>query len=334
MIKITLLMIISFFSNQIFAANGDVNYTYTAKDKKTTLLLANASLQAYQAFDKSNPEQCQKSRIEVTELAGYEFVTCWQAHNFIKRRSPKSEVFGVVFRTRSAPYRYIFSFRGTSSNANIISDIQTRKVPFSAIDKSIPINRRVQVHKGIFNSYAQKSRRNNKPSMREQLFALIDQYQASSKPISQLLITGHSLGAGLSTFFTLDLALIRPQIATLNINFASPKVGNRAFVYFYEKKTKARTLRVVNSFDAVPCAPKVAYAQTPSAYLLGFYQLSGKTKKKGVHTLKHYVEVLNCANQSKKGICEKTLTVNNEGKTTSLYSEKGNPRLLCKVYSG
>ncbi|MCK5902113.1 MAG: lipase family protein [Cocleimonas sp.] len=328
--KITPFIIIYFFSSHLFAAGG-AHYTYTAQNNKNTVVLANASLQAYQAFDKANPEQCQPSRIDLKQLAGYEFVTCWKAPNFIKRRTPKSEIFGVVFRTRSAPYRYIFSFRGTNSKANIINDIRTRKVHFTAFGKKIPIKRRVLVHKGIFNTYAQKSKHNQMLSMREQLFTLIDQYQTSNKPISQLYLTGHSLGAALSTLFTLDLALVRPKLPVININFASPKVGNRAFVHFYQQQVKTKTLRVVNHFDIVPCTPKVAYTHTPYAYLLGFYQASGSTQKKGTHALKHYIAVLNCANHSEKGVCEKTLKVMSEGKTISLQSEKGNAQMLCKL---
>ncbi len=333
--KIIILVLISLlFSSIVFANNEDINYIYTSINKQTTLL-ANASLQAYQAFDKSDPERCQESNIDVKQLPGFEFVECWQAHNLIKRRSHKIEVFGVIFRTKLAPYTYLFAFRGTSSTANIISDIRTRKVPFTAFNKKIHIGSNVLVHKGIFKNYSQSSKNTN--SMRDQLFSLIDQYQSSAKPINKLLITGHSLGAALSTLFTLDIALARAEISTLNINFASPKVGNSDFVNFYQQQTpqqniETRSLRVVNSFDIVPCTPKVAYSHTPNAYLLSFYQyqLRSRRKKKGVHSLLNYIEVLRCANQSNNGICNKIIKVQDQQKTIRIRSKKGDLKVFCK----
>lgn len=337
--KIIILVLISqLFSSIVFANNEDINYIYTSKNNlQTILLLANASLQAYQAFDKSDPERCQKSNIDVKQLPGFEFVECWQAHNSIKRRTNKIEVFGVIFRTKLAPYTYLFAFRGTSSKANVISDIRTRKVPFTAFNKKIHIGSNVLVHKGIFKNYSQRSKKYNTDSMRDQLFSLIDKYQSSAKPINKLLITGHSLGAALSTLFTLDIALARPEISTLNINFASPKVGNSDFVNFYQQQTpqqnlETRTLRVVNSFDIVPCTPKVAYSHTPNAYLLSFYQyqLRSRRKKKGVHSLRNYIGVLRCANQSKNGICNKIIKVQDQQKTIRIRSKKGDLKVFCK----
>ena len=50
------------------------------------------------------------------------------------------------------------------------------------------------------------------PSMQRQVSALLDRYAASDHPIFELWITGHSLGAALSTLFALDVALCRPAI--------------------------------------------------------------------------------------------------------------------------
>jgi hypothetical protein len=96
--------------------------------------------------------------------------------------------------------------------------------------------------------------------LHHQLFGLVDKYQASDKPISQLHITGHSLGSALSELFTLDMAQCRPEIVALNINYACPRVGEKGFVNFYEgqklqQDPATQTLRVQNSYDVVPCAP-------------------------------------------------------------------------------
>lgn len=307
-----------------------VKYSYTDTNKPITLLLANASFQAYQVFNKDKPEECQQVSIE--QLPNYEFVECWKGNSFINTRSPKTEIAGAVFRTKSAPYTYIFAFRGTSTKADAVSDIRTRKIPFSSMNKNIHINNNIRVHNGFFSNYANDSRRHNMESMRDQLFKIIDKYQRSEKPINELLITGHSLGAALSTLFTLDVALVHPQISTKAINFASPKVGNRHFVKFYQQQTKQiETLRVVNSFDFVPCTPKLAYEHTEKSYLLGFYENEKKTKRKGVHTMLNYAQVLNCANQSKSGVCSQIIDINSEGDVIQIHSEKGSMKNLCKT---
>ena len=94
--------------------------------------------------------------------------------------------------------------------------------------------------------------------------------------MTRVLVTGHSLGAGLATLHSLDLethllprldarraarercfgrALAGPRVPTRETyTFASPRVGDRTFAKWYEDKVR-RSFRVVLDGDLVTNAP-------------------------------------------------------------------------------
>jgi hypothetical protein len=169
------------------------------------------------------------------------------------------ECYGVVFRSQTAPYTYIFAFRGTSSTLDILDDLGVESKFFTPHDTPVmPVPGDVEVESGFFDVYCESD--GDTPSMQQQMFGLIDTFNASDKPIGQLYITGHSLGSAVCELFTLDVALSRPEVNASNYNYACPRVGNREFVSFYEKQAaqldpQTRTLRIQNTYDKVPCVP-------------------------------------------------------------------------------
>ena len=159
----------------------------------------------------------------------------------------------------------MFAFRGTASPEDFGMDLGYRGHAFVPFGPSVPgpggavpdVPAGVLVEAGFWDAYTTGD--GTIPSMRQQVFTLLDSYAAPGKPI-ELWITGHSLGAALSTLFALDVALCRPEIAASLVNFASPRVGNAAFVEFYqqqpaEQAEATRTLRVQNVLDVVPDLP-------------------------------------------------------------------------------
>ena len=151
------------------------------------------------------------------------------------------------------------------------------------------------------------------------------------------MITGHSLGAALSEVFTLDLALSRPSIIALNINYACPRVGNSDFVNLYEQQPAqrnpgTRTLRVQNSYDKVPCVPPedLGYQHLPTSYLVAFYGegLLHELNLLDRHSSQNYSAVLNCAAGSNEGMCinNKLLVPANGYNVTS---EQPDPEKVC-----
>lgn len=76
----------------------------------------------------------------------------------------------------------------------------------------------------------------------------------------KLYVTGHSIGAALSTLFAFRAAYdsIIPNKPVVNITFASPYVGNWEFRNHFrelERQGKIRHLRVSNQDDVVPLTP-------------------------------------------------------------------------------
>ena len=277
-------------------------------DQARVLLLINASLQAYQAFDEATPQVCQVKKIEAPE--GYELVESWSGVDSVFGDDKRIECYGVVFRSRAAPYRYIFAFRGTSSFLGILDDLGAEKSKFEPYEQRVALPDGLLVEAGFHSVYVESDAQ--VPSMQQQLFALIDRFQASEQPINELLITGHSLGSALCELFTLDIALSRPKLRAINVNYACPRVGNASFVEFYQsqaaqQQAETRTLRVQNTFDKVPLVPlkEMDFAHISPAYLIAFHKEGwlGKLNFIDCHSSENYSAVLQAASDSYHGVC-------------------------------
>ncbi len=81
--------------------------------------------------------------------------------------------------------------------------------------------------------------------------ALLEQADKNGKTI---WITGHSLGGGLAHIAAMRAAQEGIRVAGI-YTFASPRVGDPAFVKAFEKAYHGRSFRVVNANDLVPHVP-------------------------------------------------------------------------------
>ncbi|MEW8028179.1 MAG: lipase family protein [Candidatus Thiodiazotropha sp.] len=283
-------------------------------------LLIDCCIQAYNAFSGSNGSQCKPARVTAPE--GFDLLDCWSGLDAVFGRDKTVETYGLVFRSTNAPWRYVFAFRGTDSALDMLDDCGVEPQPFVPFESNVGVPADVRVESGFNDIYT--SGDGTIDPMQRQLFALIDKYQASTKPVSEIYVTGHSLGAALSQLFTLDLAISRPAIPTVNINFASPRVGNGAFVSFFAENSPYPILRVQNTHDAVPHLPpgELGFKHTPSVYLIAFYSTDtlGKIDLKASHSSINYKAVIACAGENGAGVCtNKHLSV--DGKK-SICSER------------
>lgn len=310
-------------------------------DPSLASLLIDASIESYYALDPHAPAKCNPRN--VTPPAGYDLVDCWTGIDTVFSILNQAECFGVVFRSQSAPYTYIFSFRGTYSMLDVFEDggfwEQEYFVPFQASPSP-----EAKIARGFWSIYSTAV--SGTPSMQEQLFGLLDKYHGSAWPIHRLLITGHSLGAALCELFTLDLALSDYQdIAYSNYNYAGPQVGNPAYAELYdsqprEKDPATQTLRIQNTYDMVPCSPPnlplfPVYQHVGIAYLIAFYN-----KNAGwldpyallyAHQALNYQAVLACAFGSEGTVCiNDNLLVPGDGET--LVSLQPEPSTLCELF--
>jgi triacylglycerol lipase len=99
-----------------------------------------------------------------------------------------------------------------------------------------------KVHDGIIKAYG---------GMRQSLLEVL----SSVNPRKELFLTGHSVGAALVTFASLDIMAKTPFKAPRVYTYGSPRVGDRDFVRAYNKALAARSFRIVNTSDAIVSLP-------------------------------------------------------------------------------
>ncbi len=274
-------------------------------------LLIDASIQAYRAFS-STP-------VSTAAPDGYETLKTWQGVDALFGKDKHVETYGIVFRSLETPNRYVFAFRGTASPEDLGLDLGCRGHAFVPFGPSVPgpggavpdVPAGVLVEAGFWDAYTTATATTK--SMQQQVFTLLDGYAASGQPI-ELWITGHSLGAALSTLFALDVALCRPEISASHVNFASPRVGNAAFVEFYqqqpaEQAEATRTLRVQNVLDRVPDLPPehLGYRHVSDVTLIEFHKHETLPLDPDFvvhrHAAANYQAVVQCAAASPDGVC-------------------------------
>lgn len=139
---------------------------------------------------------------------------------------------------------HVLSFEGTQDVNDFIIDLQIAKlIPY----KSHPT---AKVHSGFWKAYK---------SISSELFPLL-------KGIDHLVITGHSLGAGISTICALDIV---EELSIQNITittFGSPRVGNNDYAELFNQNVP-NSFRVTHGQDPVVHLPPV---------LLGFEHVSNE----------------------------------------------------------
>ncbi len=280
-------------------------------DWNRVCLLIDASIQAYRAFG-GTPAPAAPD--------GYEIVDTWKGVDAAFGKDKRAEIYGLVLRSRTAPHRYVFAFRGTASYSDLIDDLGVERRQFAPAGPTAPtepanvphVPADVLVHGGFWDIYT--TRDGDTPAMQQQVFKLLDGYVASDKPVHELWITGHSLGAALSTLFALDVALSRPEIAASHVNFASPRVGNATFVEFYQQQAAQRddarrTLRVQNVLDWVPDLPPqdCGYRHVSEVTLIEFRKHEMVSLDPDFivhrHAAANYQAVVQCAAASPSGVC-------------------------------
>lgn len=140
-------------------------------------------------------------------------------------------------------------FIGTNSAAELKSDVQFHQVPPTQLNNYID---GVLVHRGFYNIYL---------SIRDQLW---NWWNANSSWVNTLYITGHSLGAALSSICCFDFARVfgcDPSICSryiVHYSFAPPRSGNPRYAREFNM-IMPTSLRVNNTCDIVPQLPPAAW---------------------------------------------------------------------------
>jgi hypothetical protein len=201
------------------------------------------------------------------------FVKPWRAvtiEEFEDRFQNKELVYSVIKDTHHQ--RITLVFRGTENQlgagitdwlTNVDIGIEESDVP-EAVKGNIE-DETIGLHKGyhkyLFSNTVDDTDDENfrkYDQIKEDVLGLFQKF-----PKYKLYVTGHSLGAGVSTMAAFFLAC-EPDIPkpVSCINFASPRIGTTSFLracQYLEKTCQLKILRAVNAHDTIAVIPVVKY---------------------------------------------------------------------------
>jgi len=187
---------------------------------------------------------------------------------FDDRNQNKELVYAIT--KDSVNKRLTVVFRGSDNlafasnwktNANILKT--TEPVPDCMKDK-IPL-KTISVHRGFYNYVFAKTADESDAADITKYNEIVSDLKVLLKkyPDHKVYVTGHSLGAALSTLTAFYLACEEDIPKPVScVNFASPRVGNADFlsaVQYLEKTKKLRVLRSVNENDLVTVMPSIGF---------------------------------------------------------------------------
>lgn len=130
----------------------------------------------------------------------------------------------------------VMSFRGTTSFANIVADIDLIMVPWNVCDLCT-------AHAGFLDSWN---------SVKPQITAVLASAK-QSYPSYKIVATGHSLGGAIATLATADLRKNSGYDVTL-YTYGSPMTGNYFLATFITNQS-SNNYRVTHAQDIVPKLP-------------------------------------------------------------------------------
>lgn len=181
--------------------------------------------------------------------AGYQYVTSFSSEAY----GATLETFGFIIESDAS---IIIAFRGTSSQADTISDLIARQIPYPWFANG------GNTHLGFTEIYA-KAR------------LQIIQALAKCDPNKRLIITGHSLGGALATLCALDLAYNTQFAPPIVYTYGAPRIGDPAFAEAYNQKIPFNH-RIVIESDLIPLIPPPIYKILSNSKIYIYVHVKGE----------------------------------------------------------
>lgn len=155
----------------------------------------------------------------------------------------EKEFAGYIARSLDNPLQQAVVIRGTESGLDWLSDFEFVLESFHEVPHS------GKTERGFTNLYRSMTIEYEDTSLPSQsLISGLDQLPAGTR----LVVTGHSLGSSLATLHAFVAG--SKQIDVELVTFASPRVGDHAFVQAFQQM-KIKNTRIFNHPDIVPKVP-------------------------------------------------------------------------------
>ncbi|MFY9659543.1 MAG: lipase family protein [Terriglobales bacterium] len=204
----------------------------------------------------------------------YEFVAWIHMSDFIPGRT-EPRFYGLIARNKNTQADFAVAIRGTEGLVEWWDDASAYMVPFAQVPDAgrvahgfdkIYSTLKIEQHprtagrlleagplpelQGSFGDQLEElHKRLERVSTKETVVN-----RAKGRPERPYIVTGHSLGAALTTLFVMENEEKKKFDITTSCKFASPRVGNTEFVRIFNLLPIA-SWRIVNSWDLVPKLP-------------------------------------------------------------------------------
>ena len=195
---------------------------------------------AMEALFYAKAVSCSASMIERWTCASCGFNPAMKEVNVFTARETQAYV-----GYDSAKNAIVVAIRGSANIMNWIDNLTFELVPYALCDKdAFPGG--CKVHKGFYEIYKALSVR-MVPAVREAL---------SRHPTASIFVTGHSMGAAISTLASLELYAETKNRVVNVYNFGCPRVGDPAFArYAAATLPQQQQFRIVHKADPVSQLP-------------------------------------------------------------------------------
>jgi hypothetical protein len=208
---------------------------------------------------------------------GYTFTAWVQMKDFFIQEGDWT-FYGFIAQRTSKANEFVLAIRGTGNNIEWLDDITSMvRVPMVGFGEvAYGFNRIYQTLRVVKPPAAQTlgaelhaRSAQATGTFAEQVAATVRERAAATARTSDMKaeapgaamsieVTGHSLGAALSTLYVAENATVGHAIIPLICTFASPRVGDAAFAAKFDQLTIS-SWRIVNELDLVPKLPFLGF---------------------------------------------------------------------------